>query len=187
MKKILLSTLFVGSFCISALLMSSQNYAINVRSLQDTADEIATLSQDTIESASYNLSIKKLEQVQQVVNFEAKNPKIVSKQIRDTLDHAIAIVKDILWELSSYENKTKKMNIAKDGVKRLIPILKSLKPSLADAFSKTTADLKKGMYDIVNALIGALTALQIRENFPTLKHLDRSLQDTTVLAERGLE
>ncbi|HBY05932.1 MAG: hypothetical protein UV38_C0003G0011 [candidate division TM6 bacterium GW2011_GWE2_42_60] len=187
MKKFLLSALFVGSFCVSALLMSSQNYAINVRSLQDAADEIATLSQDTIETASFNLSMKKLVQVQKVVNFEAKNPKIVPKQIKIILDHSISAVNDILWDLSHYENTAKKMDIAKAGVKRLVPILKSLKPSLADAFSKTTADLKKGMYDIVSALIGALTALQIKENFSTLKHLDRSLQDTSMLAKNSLE
>ncbi|HBL98189.1 TPA: hypothetical protein DDZ86_00930 [Candidatus Dependentiae bacterium] len=161
MKRFLLPAILVASFCASVSLMDAQqNYETNLKFIREGfTNTMVGLGETTIDKAQYQNALRVLEDAQQIVNFEAKDPKIVAKNIKAKLDDAIAKMRDILESLRNVSSTDERLDIATKGIGVLKTKLPGLKTGLTDIF-KTPTDLKNGMYAVVAALIATLEKFQ---------------------------
>ncbi|HBL98188.1 TPA: hypothetical protein DDZ86_00925 [Candidatus Dependentiae bacterium] len=161
MKRLLLPAILVASFCASVSLMGAQqNYETNMKSIREgLTNMMVGLGETTIDKAQYQNALIVLEEVQQIVNFEAKNPQIVAKNIKAKLDDAIAAIKRILENLNNGSSTDERLKIAETGIKTLKTKLPGLRTGFTDIF-KTPTDLKNAMYAVVVAFIATLEKFQ---------------------------
>ncbi|HBL98187.1 TPA: hypothetical protein DDZ86_00920 [Candidatus Dependentiae bacterium] len=169
MKRFLLRAIFVANFCVGGLLMGEANYEKNISFLRrDLVNMIGDLKEATIDTANYQGASRAVDAAQKIINFEAKDPRIVAKNIKAKLDDALKLIRETLWDLQNRPDVSEKKKIAWDSTKKLALLLKGLKPGLTDVFTTPTA-LKGAMYEAVGVFMQVLTTLLLKENFPTNK------------------